>query len=93
MRLQDALFNWLQIKIVADARTDDGAAVETMAFFETILREDHGLTAFSVTMCDESYSISYESASESNTLIFDRELADRLLADINGNPKFNEAGC
>ena len=33
MRLDDALFNWLQIQIVAEARPDDNAAAETRDFF------------------------------------------------------------
>jgi len=93
MRLEDALFNWLQIKIVADNRTDDGAALETKAFFETILREDHKLTSFSAEAGEEFYTVSYEKEGAAHSLRFDRQLADRLLADINGNPRFNEDGC
>ena len=33
MRLDDALFNWLQIQMVAEAGPDDRAAAETRDFF------------------------------------------------------------
>jgi len=93
MRLEDALFNWLQIKIVTDARDDDDAAVETKAFFETMLREDHGLVRFDASTNETFYIVSYETAEGGKTLRFDRDLADRLLADINANPRFNGTGC
>ncbi len=35
MNLQDTLFNWLQISIVAEARPEDGAARETKDFFSS----------------------------------------------------------
>ena len=37
--LQDAIYNWLTIKIVSDARPDDTAALETTQMFEQILAE------------------------------------------------------
>jgi len=94
MRLQDALFNWLQIHIVATAREEDGAAVETREFFETILREDHQMTEFGISSIDEEdYIVTYTVNGDTQTIRFDRDNADRLLADINGNPRYNEMGC
>ncbi|MEK3723714.1 hypothetical protein [Paenibacillus sp. FSL H8-0034] len=89
MRLEDALFNWLQIKIVAEARTDDMAAEETRLFFEEILRDDHGLTEFTTSPDELRITISYEHEGIRKTLMFDRELAEQLLTDINSNPKYN----
>lgn len=89
MRLEDALFNWLQIKIVAEARTDDMAAEETRLFFEEILRDDHGLTEFTTSSDELRITISYELEGIRKTLMFDRELAEQLLTDINSNPKYN----
>ncbi|MEK3917439.1 hypothetical protein [Paenibacillus sp. FSL H7-0331] len=89
MRLEDALFNWLQIKIVAEARTDDMAAEETRLFFEEILRDDHGLTEFTTSPDELRITISYELEGIRKTLMFDRELAEQLLTDINSNPKYN----
>lgn len=90
MKLQDALFNWLQISIVAEARPEDRAAAETRDFFEVILREDHHLTQFSYTAEDNVYRIQYETAGEQRTQQFDRESAEQLLEDIHSNPKYNE---
>jgi hypothetical protein len=89
LRLEDALFNWLQIKIVAEARTDDMAAEETRLFFEEILRDDHGLTEFTTSPDELRITISYELEGIRKTLMFDRELAEQLLTDINSNPKYN----
>jgi hypothetical protein len=91
VNLQDALFNWLQIKIVADARQDDGAAQETLAFFEEILREDHHLTHFRIERMDETmYHVAFGTEGTSMTQCFDREQVEQLLSDINSNPKYNE---
>ncbi|GAB7053759.1 MULTISPECIES: hypothetical protein [Paenibacillus] len=90
MKLQDALFNWLQISIVAEARPEDRAAAETKAFFEVILREDHHLTQFGYTADDHVYRVQYETAEEQRTQQFDRESAEQLLEDIRSNPKYNE---
>ncbi|WP_159883896.1 hypothetical protein [Paenibacillus puerhi] len=90
MKLQDAIFNWLQISIVSEARPDDGAAKETMDFFETILREDHALSRFGYVCDEDVYRVDYELDGQEKQLRYDRELAEQLLADINSNPKYNE---
>ncbi|EGL20246.1 MULTISPECIES: hypothetical protein [Paenibacillus] len=91
MTLQDALFNWLQIRIVADARPLDEAAGKTADFFEEILREDHGVSEFERTEADEyRLRIDYVRQGEKHSVFFDREQAGRLLADIGSNPKYNE---
>jgi hypothetical protein len=89
MRLEDALFNWLQIKIVAEARQDDQAADETRRFFEEILREDHALTSFVTTEDETMVHINYEVEGKRKKLMFDKESAEQLLHDINSNPKYN----
>lgn len=90
MRLQDALFNWLQIRLVAEARPDDQAAWETVTFFEQILREDHHLTDFAVDTADETMlHVRYTADGKTKKQMFDRELAEQLLTDINSNPKYN----
>ncbi len=91
MKLEDALFNWLQIRLVSDARADDGAARETLAFFTEILREDHHLTQFEIANTDAAFiTIRYEADGKTKTQMFDRASAEQLLGDINANPKFNE---
>jgi hypothetical protein len=90
MVLQDALFNWLQMKIVSDARPGDGAAKETLDFFAQILSEDHKLTRFDVSNQDETMIyIQFEIDGTSKKQMFDRERAEQLLTDINSNPKYN----
>lgn len=91
MKLQDALFNWLQIKTVSDARPDDHSAKETLSFFEVILTEDHKLVSFEVTHTDDTMiHIRYETDGKTKTQMFQRELVEKLLEDINSNPKYNQ---
>jgi hypothetical protein len=90
MNLNDALFNWLQIKTVAEARPDDDAARKTVEFFEEILRDDHQVTNFQVTNSDLSmYYVSYEVNGVKKKQMYDREQIDQLLNDINAEPKYN----
>lgn len=90
MRLEDALFNWLQIKFVADGRPGDDAAVRTMDFFEEILREDHGLTNIGLEFMDNGFiKVAYEKDGETLAAQYPRELAEALLTDISSNPKYN----
>jgi hypothetical protein len=90
MKLQDALLNWLQIYIVAEARPDDGAAVQTKQFFEQILQEDHHLTEFHVALKDEEYiQVDYVRDGELFSQQFDRAFSEKLLIDINSNPKYS----
>ncbi|RAV19766.1 hypothetical protein [Paenibacillus contaminans] len=89
MTLQDALFNWLQIKIVSDARPDDFAAKETLDFFELILTEDHQLTSFRIAAEDATMiHVQYEAGGKSKKQLFDLESSRQLLADIESNPKY-----
>jgi hypothetical protein len=91
LTLQDALFNWVQMAIVAEARPDDQAARDTRDFFEQILREDHGLTAFHIEQKDDTMLyIRYEHEGKSKKQMFDLESSEKLLDDIRSNPKYNE---
>ncbi|MBO8171172.1 MAG: hypothetical protein H0Z33_04675 [Bacillaceae bacterium] len=91
MKLFDALFNWLQIKIVADARPDDKAAVETRTFFEQLLKEDHDVSIVEVKKDDTMYHIRYQQEGETvKTQMFDRESSEQLLDAIENEPKFGQ---
>ncbi len=91
MNLQDALFNWLQIKIVADARPHDEAAQRTVDFFADILRTDHKLEQFRIDRVDDTMiHVQYAQGGKSKKQMFDREAAEKLLEDIRSNPKYNE---
>lgn len=90
MKLEDALFNWLQIKVVSDARQEDQAALDTLAFFEQILTEDHGLTDYSIIKIDDTMiHVKYVKESRSKLQLYPRELGEQLLTDIESNPKYN----
>jgi len=91
MKLEDALLNWLQAKIAADARPHDAAARETLDFFAQILKEDHRLRDFAVRSADDaSYVLAcVTEEGESRELRMDREMAERLLHDIEANPNFS----
>ncbi|WP_219637812.1 hypothetical protein [Cohnella sp. CFH 77786] len=81
MSLMDALFYWLQMRLVCDSRPEDSAARETAAFFAQILSEDHGLVSFSVTSADETkIYVAYRTADGTErTVWFDREAAEQLV--------------
>ncbi|RCW46514.1 hypothetical protein [Paenibacillus prosopidis] len=90
MKLEDALFNWLQIRVVADARPDDQAALDTLEFFAQILTEDHGLTGFTIIKTDETMiHVKYEKDGRSKLQLYPREPGEQLLTDIESNPKYN----
>ncbi|MGG1514900.1 hypothetical protein ABE504_05775 [Paenibacillus oryzisoli] len=91
MKEQDAFFNWLQMHIVAEARPDDGAAKETLDFFQVILTEDHGVTELDVEITESSdlAIIRYVQRGEAKTVQFDLESAAKLLEDIRSNPVYN----
>jgi hypothetical protein len=90
MLLNDVVFNWLQMKIVSEARPDDQAAQETLEFFDLILREDHLAQNIQVQFEGEhQYLVTYIRESERVTQRIDREAVEMLLTDINSNPKYN----
>ncbi|TMV46698.1 hypothetical protein FE783_25675 [Paenibacillus mesophilus] len=90
MKLEDALFNWLQIRLVADARPDDNAAKETESFFAEILRDDHKLGNVHIANKDDTMiHVRYEKDGKPKLQMYDKEHAEQLLADINSNPKYN----
>ncbi|CCQ92402.1 conserved hypothetical protein [[Clostridium] ultunense Esp] len=91
LKLHDALFNWLQIKVVAEARPEDHAASETLQFFSEILREDHQVTHLSVTKeGDEAYEIEYVREGKREKERFDAYRVDELLVNIMNEPKYNQ---
>lgn len=93
MNLHDALFHWLQMKKVAEARPNDRAALDTMQFFTDVLLEDHQLAHFELFEQDEEfYYVSFRKMEEEEHSVkrFPIEAVDHLLADIEANPKYNE---
>jgi hypothetical protein len=91
MKLEDALFNWLQIKIVAEARPDDLSAKNTVDFFEEILYQDHKLDNVKIESAgDDLLQIWYDLEGVTHKKSFDREMTEQLLHEINANPRYNE---
>lgn len=90
MTFRDALFNWLQIKIVAEGRPNDKSAQETFRFFTSILKEEHHLDHFYVEADGEMYIIHYVLKGEKKIQKYIKGFADKLLLDIESNPKYNE---
>ncbi|MCU6709499.1 hypothetical protein M6D81_12370 [Paenibacillus sp. J5C_2022] len=90
MREEDALFNWLQIRVVADARPEDEAARKTLEFFLDVLSEDHAITSAEISRTDDTMIyVKYEKNGKSKLQLIPREAGEQLLLDINANPKFN----
>jgi hypothetical protein len=85
--LQDALYNWLTIKVVADARPDDEAAQETEAFFAEILKNDFQVTHIEVSKDEVMYLIKFQKDNEPKTVRFPVELIDVMLEQINREPE------
>jgi hypothetical protein len=91
MDLRTALHSWLQIRIVAQARPDDDAATKTFAFFSEIVEQDFGVTQLEVLPVaeeDEEITLTYTAHGEASTITFDREMTEKLLLDIEANPKY-----
>lgn len=85
--IQDALYNWLSIKIVSDERQDDTAAKKTATLFERILREEHLVSNLKVTTDETMYFIQYFQDGEEKSNRFPRELVEVILHQINEQPE------
>ncbi|WP_334110590.1 hypothetical protein, partial [Anoxybacillus sp.] len=87
MKLQDAVYNWLTIKVVAHARPDDTAAQETEQFFADLLREDHAVEQIAYTKEDDVYTVTFAVNNEASTFRFPAELVETMLDQINREPE------
>lgn len=85
--VQDVLYNWLTIKIVADARPFDEAAQETYTLFHNMLYEDHQLCNVKVEKKDDMYIVTYEKGKEKKFTRFPLELIDCFLEQIEREPE------
>ncbi|MGG0720297.1 hypothetical protein ABE096_22355 [Robertmurraya massiliosenegalensis] len=85
--IQDAIYNWLTIKVVIDARPDDTAAVETEKMFYDILLEKHFLSNIEVSQDEDMYYVHFEQQGERKKQRFPRELIDVMLNQINQQPE------
>ncbi|MGE7602267.1 hypothetical protein ACQKL5_07115 [Peribacillus sp. NPDC097675] len=88
--LQDALYNWLTIRVVCDERPDDTAARDTEMFFMQMLQDDHQVFINSVTKTEPFYFVDYKVRDEMKKQRFPIELIDIMLNQIQLEPdKYN----
>lgn len=85
--LHDALYNWLTIKVVFDARPEDSAARETKELFEKVLTDEYGLSNVNVSKDDVLYYVTYTVNGESKKNQYPIELIDIMLNQINERPE------
>ncbi|WP_096199204.1 hypothetical protein [Bacillus sp. FJAT-45350] len=90
MNLQDAIYNWLSIKVVHEARPDDNAAKETFDFFTEILEEDHHIEKLNISTSGPMYVVTYSIDGEELEKKYPIELVDALLESIEAEPKYNQ---
>ncbi|MGO4887932.1 hypothetical protein ACJ2A9_09250 [Anaerobacillus sp. MEB173] len=90
MKLQDALYNWLTIKVVADARPDDQAAIDTYNFFNEMLTVDHKVEKLEVESDDVMYYVYYWIDGQMDKKQFPLEMIDCLLEGIESEPRYNQ---
>ncbi|WP_096154784.1 MULTISPECIES: hypothetical protein [Bacillus] len=85
--LQDTIYNWLTIKVVADVRKDDSAAQETETLFKSMLMEDHEITSIEFVKEEPMYYVSYEQHGEMKKTRFPIELIDVMINQISEEPE------
>ena len=85
--LQDALYNWLTIKIVTDERPDDAAAVETEQMLYDLLTNEHFVSDIVVTKDEEMYYVQLDQNGGNKNYRFPRELIEVILNQINAEPE------
>jgi len=85
--LQDALYNWLTIKVVCDARPDDTAAQDTRDFFEEMLTSEHRITNLETSKDEVMYHVVYQQDGETKKTRFPRELIEVMLNQIVKDPE------
>jgi hypothetical protein len=91
MDLHSAIQYWLQIRLVSEARTTDEAAKKTYDFFQEIVSQDFGVSNLVVDPYgqeDETIRVRFVVKDKQETLTFDREMIEKLLQDIEANPKY-----
>lgn len=87
LSVQDALYNWLTIKVVCDARPDDTAACETRDFFEDLLNSGHNIRVTGLSKEPPFYFIEYEGKEGRGRHRFPVELVDAMLSQIEAEPE------
>jgi hypothetical protein len=89
-QFENALFDYLQIKIVADARPKDDAAKKTSEFFYSVLEEDHKVENLQFTKDETMYHVTYTAQGKTKKKFYDREAVEQLLTAIEAEPRYGK---
>ncbi|RKD24070.1 hypothetical protein BEP19_06580 [Ammoniphilus oxalaticus] len=92
MNLYDTLFNWLQLKIVADHRPNDEAANISANHMQKVLVEEHHVEITEVKQESGKYLIHYVKDGDQEIQEVQQELAEMLLQFINDAPENYDIG-
>ncbi|KIY21227.1 MULTISPECIES: hypothetical protein [Mesobacillus] len=84
--LQDAIYNWLTIKIVSDARPDDTAAADTTQLFEQILADEHHVDSKELKRDALMYYVTVVQDGNTKEYRFPRDLIEVMLDQISQEP-------
>lgn len=84
--LQDAIYNWLSIKVVADERSEDYAAKETEQMFYQILVEEHGITNIDVKKDESMYYVTVDKNDQKRSYRFPKELIENMIQHMKNEP-------
>ena len=85
--IQDAIYNWLTIKVVNDHRPEDTAANETVLWFEHTLQDKFNLTDYHYKKSDGWYIVSYKVEETMNEFRFPEDMVEIMLNQILQNPE------
>ncbi|MBO8155386.1 MAG: hypothetical protein H0Z32_02900 [Bacillaceae bacterium] len=86
--LQDAVYNWLTIQLVADKRPEDRSARETAKLFREILSEDHQVTDIQIEVKEDRYFVTCEVMDhKARTFQFPKELIETIYNQIMKEPE------
>ena len=84
--LQDAIYNWLTIKIVSDARPEDTAAKDTTELFEQILADEHNVESKELKRDALMYYVTVVQEGNSKEYRFPRDFIEVMLDQIRQEP-------
>ncbi|MGG1661756.1 hypothetical protein [Brevibacillus sp. NRS-1366] len=90
MKREDALLNWLQIQVVADARPHDQSALDTSSFFRQLLQEDYQIRELGYRKEGNWYVLVGKTESDEWESRYPAEMIESLLIAIESEPKYNQ---
>ena len=84
--VQDALYNWLTIKVIYEARPSDEAAKETYELFDGILKDEHGVNNVQIEVMEDFYLVIFTQNEKERSTRFPIEMIDCFIDQIKMNP-------